>query len=271
MSPEGMRVRETYLQAMKACLPLQPCTAVKHHGGNVYPCTNLRRGHRGLHRNPAMIKVEADGWIKWGVSLGFWKDKVPCVWAGEFESDERSRTILDICQTSSTPSEDAMYEIWGEAFEKLVRVWASAVNTTAHTVRELFDHPTAHNTGNRNYHAIKESARCLLCLELYTQTSEQWPLPACKHIMCTRCKGHLPVEKHVSEDGKDVRQVWCPFASVCTRATQPQLLEPDAHLEQNEGVRVLSLCGGGVRGLAQIIMLQKLQTELAGIPITHMT
>jgi Patatin-like phospholipase len=103
-----------------------------------------------------------------------------------------------------------------------------------------------------NIHCI---VTCLGCLII-----SQSVILSCGHTFCMVCVEEI-TEQYC--DKYDLTTIKCPF---CCRdmVFSPRLLPPGA------GYRILSLDGGGVRGIAEIHVLSALEKQCFGIPISHL-
>jgi hypothetical protein len=106
----------------------------------------------------------------------------------------------------------------------------------------------------RRMHCI---ATCLGCLLLPPSV-----LLACGHTFCETCVKEI-VGQHPSREIHELDSIICAFCSY-EMAFSPRLL-PD-----RAGYRILSLDGGGVRGIAQICLLAAIEQQCFGIPIAHL-
>ncbi|KAK4215467.1 acyl transferase/acyl hydrolase/lysophospholipase [Rhypophila decipiens] len=87
----------------------------------------------------------------------------------------------------------------------------------------------------------------------------QHPLP-CRHIICQDCILDFGRPLGVNE-GYLLKICGCPLEKKETRETIVRTHPREA------GVRVLTLDGGGIRGITQLVILQELTRRLGGIPI----
>jgi hypothetical protein len=102
---------------------------------------------------------------------------------------------------------------------------------------------------------IRCIATCLGCLILPPSV-----FLACGHTFCEMCIGDMTGEPHDVHNLESIRCLFCsremPFS--------PRLLPPPA------GYRILSIDGGGVRGVAPIHLLAAIEDRCFGIPIVQL-
>jgi hypothetical protein len=102
---------------------------------------------------------------------------------------------------------------------------------------------------------IRSLKSCFGCLKAVPVT-----ILVCQHAFCLDCVRDLeehPTGLHNS------RKIWCPFHKSSQRFA-PRLLSPGA------GYRILSLDGGGVKGIAQLVMLKHIEEKCFGTPIAQL-
>lgn len=101
---------------------------------------------------------------------------------------------------------------------------------------------------------IKTQRTCLSCL----WRNPQHILP-CQHVLCHDCAARFDTNK-----SKDPSQLWisaCPFGcSTISGWPWKGIIKP-----RSAGARVLSLDGGGVRGLFEIMILEEIQGIVHGL------
>nr|POE62816.1 calcium-independent phospholipase a2-gamma [Quercus suber] len=103
--------------------------------------------------------------------------------------------------------------------------------------------------------AICSHATCFCCL----MDVPEHPLP-CGHVLCTACI------KAYGKQGKSfVTLTCCPLHRESTKWAKPALIK---FKPANAGVRVLSLDGGGIRGIVQLEVLRAIEQAMGGfLPI----
>lgn len=122
-----------------------------------------------------------------------------------------------------------------------------AANIHRDTVLRHFFH---HLDGSKNFISHTVCFSCLIA-------PPEHPLP-CGHVLCTSCvKDFGSARGHTTIDMK-----YCPLHRKEDPDGQfdgrwPVIVKPPG-----AGIRVLSLDGGGIRGIVELITLQHIQTEL---------
>ena len=103
--------------------------------------------------------------------------------------------------------------------------------------------------------SICSHATCFCCL----MDVPEHPLP-CGHVLCTACI------KAYGKQGKClVSMPYCPLHREATKWARPAVIK---FKPQAAGVRVLSLDGGGIRGIVQLEVLRAIEQTLGGyIPV----
>lgn len=95
------------------------------------------------------------------------------------------------------------------------------------------------------------------CLSCLVAPAEHW-LP-CKHVLCTAC-----VKDFGHRRGQNtVEMRFCPLhKSSTTSLNYTIFLKPESG-----GTRILSMDGGGVRGIIMLLVLTQIEEDLGGIPV----
>src|SRR5262249_1408258 len=96
---------------------------------------------------------------------------------------------------------------------------------------------------------------CLGCLVISPSV-----LLSCGHTFCETCVVDITEERH---NIHHISTIKCPFCAN-DETFSPRLLPPRA------GYRILSLDGGGVRGIALIHLLAAIEKQCFGIPIFYL-
>ena len=226
-------LRATFDQVMSCLQKQEPCAGkLEHDDGKTYCCTQLRTGHQNMHRNPALIPVESKNFLK---RFFLWKDWKPCIWTGDFENQP----------------------VTGYAdFEKAFRDYLMQDVTTY-----LNDFPFATSFKDRQRQYLRESMVqspvCWLCL---CASSDQVKLQNdyCRHSFCRKC-----VVTRVMLLGPENKVIVCPFCK--------QKADVAFHSQQDgQGFRLLSLDGGGIRGIIEVLVLKHLEEVFAPLRITSL-
>ena len=230
------RFRKTYNTVVELMQKKEPCSAELVHKGKTYPCTQLCTGHPNTHKNPALLAVPSENLVKRIVSFGLWKDEKPCVWSGTFR-----------------PSVQPSYKKLESVFLSFVRQDLNFYLRSS-KFEQLFKELDAKQLGSESPLC---SDICLLCLRA---DSEQASLknPFCRHRLCRTC-----LMTRMMLLGPENKNVICPFCHNCS--------EEQSHSSQDEkGFRILSLDGGGVRGLIEVLVLKRLEEVFDPLPITSL-
>lgn len=231
------RMHAIYEKAVGFLAGEEPCSANLCHDmdGKTYCCTQLRTGHTHMHRNPALIPVQSENFFLRLFFFGFWQDWKPCVWQGDFET-----------ATEMAPS----YEKIEEAFLDFLTQDVSAYLKSSRLAPFDEDQPES----------LEQFDICSLCLRA---DSEQVCLKhrECRHFLCRKC-----LLTRMMLLGPDNRTIVCPF---CHKESDGQA--HSSHDERNgKGFRILSLDGGGVRGLIEVLVLKRLEEVFDPLPITSL-
>ena len=223
-------LRATFYRILQVCAAKEPCVAQVTHGGKTYTCTQRRGGHTGHHRHPAMIQTESQNLLVRIFSFGLWRDKMPCVW-NEPSGFQPYRSNRSL-------------EVFEGTFDKYL---AMAPDAYENALKSAESWIIAKST-------IDEEL-CLLCLRA---GAEQVILPNvyCRHSLCRQC---ILTRKSMSSTPDEVV---CPF---CHRSSIMRSSTTD-----DNGFRILSLDGGGVRGLIEVLVLKKLEQRFAPLRITSL-
>ena len=102
---------------------------------------------------------------------------------------------------------------------------------------------------------IRSVVSCLGCLQEPPST-----VLACGHAFCFTCIRDLTDDDSLPHR---LKAIHCPIHSK-SQNFSPRLLPIQS------GCRVLSLDGGGVKGLAQLVMLRHIEEKCFGIPLMHL-
>ena len=229
------RLRTTYDNVLSLLQGNEPCSATVCHNGETYRCTQLSKGHESQHRNPVFVREQSQNLLKRFVSFGLWKDWVPCVWNGEFEPSKHVAT-----------SYEQLEENFNEFLSQDVKAYVE-------------NFPIETEKLNQSQSKLLESFEtCWLCLR---KVSEQINLQNrnCRHLLCRQC-----LMTRMMLLGPENTVVVCPF---CKRESDGQ-----AHSSQgnDKGFRILSLDGGGVRGIVEVLVLKRLEEVFSPLPITSL-
>lgn len=203
----------------------EPCSAhLPHDDGKAYPCTQLCTGHLDWHRNPAMLPVPSQNLVKRAVSFGLWKDRKPCTWRGPFEPSFVVARVL----------------------AELEQEFVDCVSQDGLAYLNAF--PCAGEFEEKQLRAQADSSDgiCWLCLRV---DSEQVRLKhdLCRHALCRRC-----VITRMMLLGPENTEIVCPF---CKLKSEGQFQSGHG----DNGLRLLSLDGGGVRGIIEVLVLKHLE------------
>jgi patatin-like phospholipase/acyl hydrolase len=96
---------------------------------------------------------------------------------------------------------------------------------------------------------------CLGCLQAVQNT-----LLACGHGFCSDCIGDLTNNEPLPHY---LQHIFCPLDRA-PQAFSPRLLPVES------GYRILSLDGGGVKGLAQLVMLKRIEEKCFNVPMIYL-
>jgi hypothetical protein len=110
-------------------------------------------------------------------------------------------------------------------------------------------------TGEEVPKGIQSMVSCLGCLQGPPNT-----FLACGHGFCSRCIRDLTGNKTLPHY---LRNIFCPIDKKL-QAFSPRLLPVEA------GYRILSLDGGGIKGLAQLVMLKHIEEKCFDVPVIYL-
>ncbi|EMD00681.1 hypothetical protein BAUCODRAFT_59422, partial [Baudoinia panamericana UAMH 10762] len=99
--------------------------------------------------------------------------------------------------------------------------------------------------------AIRSHATCFCCL----MDVPEHPLP-CGHVFCTAC-----IKAYGKPAKSSILLTCCPLHREATRWSQPAVVK---FKPAGAGVRILSLDGGGVRGIVQLEVLRAIELAVGG-------
>lgn len=225
-------LRAVYDTILGTCLKSEPCCAVLTHDGSPYTCTQRRAGHLETHNNPAMIRIQSQNLLK---RMVFWKDAQPCKWATQppgFQSDIGSTARSTYQTFLACFDEYVAMEIGDYQIAcKVEKRWATKDVETANTTHDDL---------------------CLLCLRVGSRLVVL-PNGMCRHRICLQC---VLTRKALS---KSDNMVVCPFCH-----SQSVLVTRSS---DSSAFRLLSLDGGGVRGLIELLVLQAIEKRFAPLRV----
>ena len=111
------------------------------------------------------------------------------------------------------------------------------------------------STGGKVPVSIQSVVSCLGCLQEPPNT-----LLACGHAFCFRCMRDLTPDELLPHRLQYIR---CPIHGA------PQTFSPRL-LPIQSGYRILSLDGGGVKGLAQLVILRHIEKKCFDVPVIYL-
>ncbi|KAM0796183.1 acyl transferase/acyl hydrolase/lysophospholipase [Usnea florida] len=196
-------------------------------------CTNRKSHQKGRHQNKKGELFLADG----GVSQDYQCEMPPKRLSAMFlkEIEVKLSELLDRKQVTETNLSD---------LDRAKRIHVMETRKFYTDNKWTFDEGTGYF----------DNTCCLCCLMEVAETC----LP-CGHVLCAKC-----VENFGSAEELKIQIDNCPLHEHLPWTTAPTLyLKPPA-----AGLRVLTLDGGGIRGITQLVILQQLERQLGGaIPI----
>ncbi|KAK8017030.1 FabD/lysophospholipase-like protein [Apiospora rasikravindrae] len=122
-------------------------------------------------------------------------------------------------------------------------------------MRSFFRRATHNSSSNKSHATLTSHTACFCCL--FGQAEHCLP---CGHVLCTQCLQGYGEQRHVH----GYRVFGCPMEEIdggreeaCTIYLKPA----------SAGVRILTLDGGGIRGVVELEVLEQIEIALGGIPI----
>ncbi|KAK8075762.1 hypothetical protein PG997_010425 [Apiospora hydei] len=122
-------------------------------------------------------------------------------------------------------------------------------------MRSFFRRATYNSSSNKSHAALTSHTACFCCL--FGQAEHCLP---CGHVLCTLCLQGYGEQHNVH----GYRVFGCPMEEIeggreeaCTIYLKPA----------SAGVRILTLDGGGIRGIVELEVLEQIEIALGGIPI----
>lgn len=198
-------------------------------------CVNVRSGHTSKGHQSADGRVFA---------AGNWVSKF------SFQDHRSFRDSVYYCLLDLLRELTSQVQENGEAEEQV----ASRIHQVM-VLSNLFSHAkNSDETPHSRSYLINNTA-CFCCL--FEQAEHCLP---CGHILCTAC---------INTYGRPRAANWvelleCPFLCHENRWTTSCVI----HLKPKlAGVRLVTLDGGGIRGIVELEVLRRLELELGGIPI----
>ncbi|KAI0474210.1 hypothetical protein F4859DRAFT_521928 [Xylaria cf. heliscus] len=198
-------------------------------------CINVRSGHKSKGHQSEDGRVFA---------AGDWVSKFSFQDHGAFR-DWVYGCLVELLQELTTQAQDN-----NEAEERV----AARIHKTM-VLTNLFSHAKNSDGGPHIRNYLLNHTACFCCL--FGQAEH--PLP-CGHVLCTECIHTYGY----AMDANWIELPECPFACRGNRRATPCVIHMKPKLA---GIRVVTLDGGGIRGIVELEVLRQIETELGGVPI----
>lgn len=225
-----------FLQIVNDLEQFEPCCSTTTVDGQTFHCTQCKSGHGDGHHNPAMIQRPTNNAMVKGLRKllgGYWKGSIPCNWKEpKGFCSGKDRLLYSKFKILYTHFMDMDEDMFDSYMKRCISTFWSCLPTTAERV-------------------------CRLCL---CSSPGNFTFPNCRHIICTKC---VQNRKKCSSTNAEQDSVICPF---CLSTS----ILPPREEAGFPGFRVLSLDGGGVRGLIQLMVLKKIEEIFAPLPISSL-
>ncbi|KAI0484539.1 acyl transferase/acyl hydrolase/lysophospholipase [Xylariaceae sp. FL0804] len=211
-----------------------PCEFVNPKTG--VRCVNVRSGHTAKGHQSADGKVFAAG--EWKSTFSF------------NDNANRFRNWVYYCLVELLRELTTRVQDGGEV-EDLV---ASDIHKTM-VLRNLFSHAKHSDMGAKEDNYLVSHTACFCCL--FGQAEHVLP---CGHVLCTACVSAYGHPR--GANGFAILE--CPFEGPMNKRQSSWIV----HLKpKSAGVRVVTLDGGGIRGIVELEALRQIEIALGGVPI----
>lgn len=241
---QAVDLKDLFESILDKCYKMEPCrTNPVLVNGKKYYCTQKNQGHSSFHKNPTPIARSTLGNFVYCLSLGtLWTtENIPCLWSGNFDG---SRDRPKEHQYEYFYSE--YLQFYGMSALQISKQFITIVDNS--TIKEIF-----------NYNATSVDCHwevCGHCMSDTTDHQDNFSTLPCGHNLCGECVINFKFIYQAND-------IFCPF---CTEKSTVMNRPPDTYV----GYRVLSLDGGGVRGLVQVRILEAIEKRFYPFKISHL-
>ncbi|GAW26646.1 putative lysophospholipase-like protein [Rosellinia necatrix] len=211
-----------------------PCEFVNHKTGA--RCVNVRSGHSSKGHQSADGKVFATG--DWISNFSF-ADHGPTFRVKVYHC------LTELLKELTTRMQDN-----SESEEQL----ASEIHKSI-ILTNLLSHAKFSDANSRGHRCLISHTACFCCL--FGQAEHCLP---CGHVLCNACLHTYGFPK--GANGLEIRD--CPFESIPEGGLFPRLIRLKP---KSAGTRVITLDGGGIRGIIELETLRQIELALGGVPI----
>ncbi|KAK8121780.1 hypothetical protein PG984_010450 [Apiospora sp. TS-2023a] len=122
-------------------------------------------------------------------------------------------------------------------------------------MRSFFRRATHNSSSSRTHAALTSHTACFCCL--FGQAEHCLP---CGHVLCTQCLQGYGEQRNVH----GYRIFGCPMEEIDGGREEACIIYVKP---ASAGVRILTLDGGGIRGVVELEVLEQIEIALGGIPI----
>lgn len=226
-------------ESIRKLLPCQARHTFLQYDGTIIDahCTEVLAYHSETHKSSLSFKAKRDEFSAWSLVFKNYTP-TPCHWPGEFQNQNLASYPLS---TMAPP-----FAILDHAWKHQPHLeWPITQPEDRASFYE--QHKQAVKDSSHHIRAVYSEESDLICLGCLLELPTL--LQPCGHLFCRSCV----LSGFEFDDRK------CP---ICDH----EMLSPPTQLPIISGPRILTLDGGGVRGLVEVIILQRLE-EIIGVPI----
>ncbi|KAK9417273.1 putative PNPLA domain-containing protein [Seiridium unicorne] len=211
-----------------------PCEFV--HSRTSRRCVNVRSGHTKGHQS-------ADGKV---VAAGEYVSKFSFDINGDRFRRKVYACLVQLLQQLTASCRN------GEPEER-----AAAEIHKSMVMNSFFSRAARYNANAKSHASLSSHTACFCCL--FGQAEHFLP---CGHVLCTECL------RTYGESGSvhTIKIVGCPMEEISGRREDAWIVYLKPHAA---GVRVLTLDGGGIRGIVELEVLNQIEEALGGVAIQH--